>query len=202
MRTNILPTATRTIETVLAPLLRPPATPSQTLAPLPPDTPTPAFALVILRDMTTGRMIGDMQLFQPIPPGTSPEDQARLFAGTAKQTVPSSGQTWELAYNLRPEWQGKGVGGAVLDSVLEGWVKWVGIGTVMAVSQSRRCKQGLIGRVPKLRMPARAGLSNLGVSRYPRRSYKSGHRRRAEGNAKSTTGPCVWLTIYLDYRDG
>lgn len=47
---------------------------------------------------------------------------------------PDAEIVWEMAYNLSPEWQGKGVGGAVLDAVIEGWLKWAGIESIKAVS--------------------------------------------------------------------
>lgn len=50
--------------------------------------------------------------------------------------IPANEQTWELVYNLHPDWAGKGIAGASLDVVIEAWVKWIGIGTLMAVSIS------------------------------------------------------------------
>lgn len=43
-------------------------------------------------------------------------------------------QTWAISYNILPEWRNKGLGGAVVDVVVGGWAKWVGLGQVMAVS--------------------------------------------------------------------
>ena len=43
-------------------------------------------------------------------------------------------QVWEIAYDLTPELQGRGVGSAVIKAALEGWIQWIGIGTVIAVS--------------------------------------------------------------------
>lgn len=81
-------------------------------------------------------MLGDFQLCQPVPPSSTPEEQAALFGGKAPQTLPAKDQKWELVYNLFPEWQGQGIGGAVLDVVIESWVKWVGIGYLVAVSNT------------------------------------------------------------------
>jgi hypothetical protein len=80
-------------------------------------------------------MIGDFFLFQPIPESvTTEEEEAVLFGGQAPQTMPPSEQKWELGYNLLPDYSGLGIGGAILDVIIESWVKWIGIGTLVAVS--------------------------------------------------------------------
>lgn len=78
-------------------------------------------------------MIGDFQIFQPVAaiPTSNLED---AYSGSIPQTTPASEQIWEIAYNLLPEWRGKGIAGQVLDVVMDGWVKWVGIGGLKAVS--------------------------------------------------------------------
>jgi hypothetical protein len=88
-------------------------------------------------------MIGDMALFQPMRSDVPPADAAAAFGGKVKTAEPPSEQTWEMAYNLMPEWTGLGVGGRVLDCVLEVWVKWVGIGIMMAVSLASRAADGV-----------------------------------------------------------
>lgn len=75
-----------------------------------------------------------MAIFQPMRSDVSAADAKAAFGGKAKTSQTAAEQTWEMAYNLMPEWTGKGIGGRVLDCVLEVWVKWVGIGTMMAVS--------------------------------------------------------------------
>lgn len=139
MRSNIFPPATQCIETVLRPHLRPSPSSPMPIHPLPPHKgAVPFFPLIIIRHQPSGKMIGDFQLVQPPSAHSeSAEDQAKAFGGQAPQLLPSEEQTWELVYNLSPEWTGRGIGGAVLDVVLEGWVRWLGIGTIMAVSWLR-----------------------------------------------------------------
>jgi RimJ/RimL family protein N-acetyltransferase len=49
---------------------------------------------------------------------------------------PAVEQTWETAYDIIPELFGRGIGKALVGAGMA-FVKWVGIGSVVAVSQER-----------------------------------------------------------------
>lgn len=126
-----------TINTILRPLLRAPASPTHPLAPLPASTPVPLFPFIIIRHHPSGRMIGDVQIFQPVHPDIPADEVKASFAGRRSQVVSPADQTWEVGYNLSPEWTGQGIAGKAVDCLIEGWMQWVGIGTLMVVSQFR-----------------------------------------------------------------
>lgn len=136
-RQHMLPFAAQTIETVLRPLLRSSSS-SRPIHPLPvPTGPLPLFPLINIRHHPSGKMIGEIQLMQsPSDSSNSVKDQSTDLVDQGSTTVAVSEQTLELVYNLGSEWTGKGIAGAVLDVVLEGWVRWLGIGTVIAVSSA------------------------------------------------------------------
>lgn len=48
--------------------------------------------------------------------------------------LPPKEQVWEVAYDILPVLQGRGIGKAMLKAGLEGWIQWLGIGTLLAVS--------------------------------------------------------------------
>lgn len=92
----------------------------------------PYYPCIFLRHFPSGRLIGDLRLLQA--EGSTDVDQEARSVGRVQQTAPPSEQVWEIAYNLMPEWRGKGIAGHMLDVIMAGWVEWAGIGTVMGVS--------------------------------------------------------------------
>jgi hypothetical protein len=48
--------------------------------------------------------------------------------------LPPKQQVWEVAYDILPVLQGRGIGKAMLKAGLEGWIQLLGIGTLLAVS--------------------------------------------------------------------
>jgi len=63
--------------------------------------------------------------FFPLVEGTSSADVMIL---------PRDEQVWEMAYDVRPDLWGRGMGGEMIRCLVEVWVKWMGIGRVVAVS--------------------------------------------------------------------
>lgn len=126
-RSVINPAVQLTVNTLLRPLLchSPPH------EPLDPgsgnDSGEPFFPSIILRNQETGKMIGNFEVVKPTA-------DAPLADEGGEEHTPVSAQTWEIAYNLLPEWRGKGIAGHAMDVIVEGWVKWIGIGYLMAVS--------------------------------------------------------------------
>jgi GNAT superfamily N-acetyltransferase len=58
--------------------------------------------------------------------------------------LPPQEQAWIVAYDILPNLQGRGIGKAMLRAGIEGWIRWLGIGTVLAVS----CPSASGGRIP------------------------------------------------------
>lgn len=109
----------------------------------------PGFPFSVVRDVTTGRVIGTFSLFTYVPPASesdpapgaaaaSPADAAEaaknMFAGRGQESVPPRDQVWEMAYDLSEGARGKGYSVPIVKSALENWARWVGIGAVRAVS--------------------------------------------------------------------
>lgn len=46
--------------------------------------------------------------------------------------LPPQEQAWIVAYDILPNLQGRGIGKAMLRAGIEGWIRWLGIGTVLA----------------------------------------------------------------------
>jgi GNAT superfamily N-acetyltransferase len=71
-------------------------------------------------------LVGDVFLFPYEGGGT----------GTADMLArPAENQVWEVAYELSPDWVGKGLGKAMLRAVMT-WAELVGIGKIIAVRLS------------------------------------------------------------------
>lgn len=100
---------------------------------LPHPAEIPFFPLMVIRNHATGQLIGDVQLFQPESDYRDMELDRSLRVVVPQIDSPEE-QTWAISYNILPEWRNKGLGGAVVDVVVGGWAKWVGLGQVMAVS--------------------------------------------------------------------
>jgi hypothetical protein len=47
--------------------------------------------------------------------------------------LPPGEQVWEIAYDLLPGLRGRGLGKGMILAAMDGWIKWLGIGTVIAV---------------------------------------------------------------------
>lgn len=126
----IIPASVETINTILRPIR---SSPLFTIVLSSAHSKVPFFPFIIIRHHPSGKLIGDIQIFQ-LTDNLAAEDLGSAFGGAVPQPLPPAEQIWEISYNLSPEWRGKGVAGQVLDAVIEGWVKWVGIGRLMAVS--------------------------------------------------------------------
>ena len=75
-------------------------------------------------DITPGEYLGNMH-FWPKTPAEGEEPQT---------TRPPGEQVWMAAWDVSPSLQGRGVGTTILRAGLEAWVKWMGVGCVVAVS--------------------------------------------------------------------
>ena len=73
-----------------------------------------------------GQVIGDLYFF---PYTKTQEEEEEMFGREPRD------QVWEVAYDLLPHLQGKGLGYRLLRAGLEGWIQLVGIGKVVAVSR-------------------------------------------------------------------
>lgn len=112
----------------------------------------PGFPFSVLRDVTTGRVIGTFSMFTYVPlvsksdpkpaTTTAPVDAAAaakdMFAGKGQESVAPGDQVWEMAYDLAESARGKGYSVPAVKSAIDNWARWVGIGTVRAVSVRRR----------------------------------------------------------------
>ena len=85
-----------------------------------------------LRDVSTGQIIGDFNLS---PPRDIDKMVPRDVLNGPAIAPATKDQTWEMGYVLDPVYHGKGLGTAMTQCVIEGWVKpWMGIGKLEAVS--------------------------------------------------------------------
>jgi RimJ/RimL family protein N-acetyltransferase len=82
-------------------------------------------------DLVEGEFIGDLHL----TPRELDGDTGNMME------LPPKEQVWEVAYDILPVLRGRGIGKAMLKAGLEGWIQWLGIGTLLAVS--RRSALGL-----------------------------------------------------------
>jgi RimJ/RimL family protein N-acetyltransferase len=74
-----------------------------------------------------GQFVGNLHIFPYEKAGMTPEEMLGK---------PAVEQTWETAYDIIPELFGRGIGKALVGAGMA-FVKWVGIGSVVAVSQER-----------------------------------------------------------------
>jgi RimJ/RimL family protein N-acetyltransferase len=75
-------------------------------------------------DLVDGEFIGNLHL----TPRELDGDTGNMLELPPKQ------QVREVAYDILPVLQGRGIGKAMLKAGLEGWIQWLGIGTLLAVS--------------------------------------------------------------------
>lgn len=98
------------------------------------DEEVPDLPLTVVRDISNGQVIGVCTLLISDEAKTAESRGPEPSEGTLQQSlVAKAGQTCEFSINLLPQWRGRGVGGEVLDVVIEGWAKMMGISRILAV---------------------------------------------------------------------
>lgn len=75
-------------------------------------------------NLRPGQLVGNLHIF----PGIS-NDQPE-----SGHDIPARDQTWEIAYDILPLLQGRGIGYETVSLGIESWIKWLDIGKVVAVS--------------------------------------------------------------------
>lgn len=114
----------------------------------------PFFAI---RHTANNELVGDLSLYKDIliaPEETSPTDM--------EQVQESQEAVWEIAFNIFPEWRGKGLGGEVIGVLIEGWALRTNLTAVWAVSETGQLRRitavKLISKGAETLNPASAGL--------------------------------------------
>lgn len=85
-----------------------------------------------LRHQPSGKIVGDCLVIQN---GTNFWDPKQPGPAIQPQIAKPSDQTWLVGYNIHPDFRGKGIAGEMVDVVVEGRFKFIGIGIIGAVSQ-------------------------------------------------------------------
>lgn len=103
----------------------------------PPSTPLTRETIDL--GLRSGQLVGVVSAFPWEAGGIGYEQMIAL---------PPAEQIWEVAYDLLPTLQGKGLGRGVMQCVVD-WAEWVGIGKLIAVSRVAllyiQCPGGEIG---------------------------------------------------------
>ncbi|WWD22628.1 hypothetical protein CI109_107121 [Kwoniella shandongensis] len=86
------------------------------------------FPFGVLRHVPSGRLIGDMYVG---PTSSFSHSTVEVEEGG---TQFEDGEVWEMAYNVSSQWQGKGVGSAMIKTTLE-YLKWQGVKKVNATAE-------------------------------------------------------------------